>query len=207
MSTHAHTYILAKHSANTQALQFCNSRPPCRCVCLFGSNHGKKRSSSAKPRRQTEGERNYQTDGGWTESMMMHDDAEMRAAMQCLDTRCDHGTVISCNFEDQIYLFLPLSSPPHGVVTCTHTPGGLLTAQRPLSAWVSSSRTPPLLPEMRTRVKVSHISQAKSLLFAVYVCRHACSLCPSASLKRRSAVTDDSFINQFIQKRQLCLAV
>lgn len=184
MSTHAHTHthILAKHSANTQALQFCNSRPPHRCVCLFGSNHGKKKKKKViqckaqEPDRERE--RNDQTDGGWTESTMMQrweqDPAftlslwvSLYAAMQCLDTRCDHGTVMSCNSEDQTYLFLPRSAPPHGGVTCTHTPGGLLTAQRPLSAWVSSSRTPPLLPEMRTRVKVSHISQTKSLLFAV----------------------------------------
>lgn len=39
----------------------------------------KKRSSSAKPRSQTERERNYQMDGGRTESIMMHEDAEMRA--------------------------------------------------------------------------------------------------------------------------------
>lgn len=43
-------------------------------------------------------------------------------------------------------LFLPLSSPPLDAATCTRTPGGLLAAQRPLSAWVSSSRTPPSLP-------------------------------------------------------------
>lgn len=43
-------------------------------------------------------------------------------------------------------LFLHLSVLPHDVVMCTHTPGGPLTAQRPPSAWVSSSRTPPWLP-------------------------------------------------------------
>ena len=64
--------------------------------------------------------------------------------------------LICNNFESQIYLFLHLSAPSRDVVTCTHTPGGLLTVQRPLSAWVSSSRTPPLLPEERKREKVSY---------------------------------------------------
>lgn len=85
-------------------------------------------------------------------------------------TLCDNGTMYS-NFKDQIYLFVPLRAPPHDVVMCTHTPGGLLTAQRPLSASVSSSRTPPLLPEKRKRGKVSHVSSSYDIITLRCACR------------------------------------
>lgn len=69
-----------------------------------------------------------------------------------------------------MYLFLLLSAPPHDAVTCTHTPGGLLTAQRPLSAWVSSSHTPPLQPEKREREKVSYRTSS----YDIITLRRAC---------------------------------
>lgn len=57
--------------------------------------------------------------------------------------------------EDGIYLCLLLSAPPRDAVMYTCTPGGLLAAQRPLSASVSSSHTPPLLPGKRGKEKDS----------------------------------------------------
>lgn len=64
------------------------------------------------------------------------------ASMQKCSAWIPRGLII----EDGIYLFLLLSAPPRDVVMYTCTPGGLLAAQRPLSASVSSSHTPPLLP-------------------------------------------------------------
>lgn len=100
-------------------------------------------------------------------------------------------------FEDQIYLFLHLAAPPCDVVTCTHTPGGLLTARRPLSAWVSSSRTPPLLPR-REKERVSSLQHHYSSLCMCHQLIHTLFTL-SANFQSSSAVTDGSFINQFIQ--------
>lgn len=95
-----------------------------------------------------------------------------------------------------MYLFLPLSSPPLDAATCTRTPGGLLTAQRPLSAWVSSSRTPPSLPGKEGKER-----ERKRGVFSHTVSSlHHRS--PSASIERRSAVTDDSFIRRLVQNKR-----
>lgn len=153
---------------------------------------------------------------------MMHDDVGTRTGLshqtqpqsdfssktQCWATICDNVTMMYNNFEGQIYLFLHLNAPPHDDVTCTHTPGGLPNAQRPLSAWASSSRTPPLLPEERKREMVSSRAPMTSLLFAVHgSSMNANTLCPSTNIKRRRAVTDDSFINQFIKNASRCFAL
>ncbi|MEQ2244241.1 hypothetical protein ILYODFUR_015143 [Ilyodon furcidens] len=93
----------------------------------------------------------------------------------------------------RLYLFLHLSVLPHDVVMCTHTPGGPLTAQRPPSAWVSSSHTPPWLPKERKRRKVSYrLLQIYSFL---WVSVNAHSICPPANIKTCSSMTDGTCIN------------
>lgn len=194
---HIHAHILILQGTSTQALQFCNSEPLHGFV--WGNHREKKKkkkgSSSAKPWRQTERR----------PSDRYEEDGKVECTIRKRGRFLQSNSASKCFFAKKqsfIYLLLDPRALPRDDVMCIHTPGGLLTAQRLLSTWVSSSHTPPWLPEERKREKVSYRPCFSNIITLLCASENAHTHCPSANIKRRSSVTDDTSINRFTERKR-----
>lgn len=206
--THKYTYTHTSSSYKARAHKLYSFAIVSRFMGSFGAiteKRKKKGSSSAKPWRQTERR----------PSDRYEEDGKVECTIRKRGRFLQSNSASKCFFAKKqsfIYLLLDPRALPRDDVMCIHTPGGLLTAQRLLSTWVSSSHTPPWLPEERKREKVSYRPCFSNIITLLCASENAHTHCPSANIKRRSSVTDDTSINRFTErkrkkKKKHCLAV